>query len=159
MTHDETKKEAEGKFDRKKVDDLLKEGFRKLARITPMAPDVPLSEIITSLPPEDDARLRYSFIEFILDKIDKAIDRKDESGACLFQIDDPEIQGSVTPVKSTWDGYSLLTILELKPDRETTYYVCISNGDGGVLLHRSELSRDIEGLMAVEETEEGWSDL
>ena len=38
MTHDETKKEAEGKFDRKKVDDLLKEGFRKLARITPMAP-------------------------------------------------------------------------------------------------------------------------
>ena len=88
-----------------------------------------------------------------------AIDRKDESGACLFQIDDPEIQGSVTPVKSTWDGYSLLTILELKPDREITYYVCISNGDGGVLLHRSELSRDIEGLMAVEETEEGWSDL
>ena len=50
----------------------------------------------------------------------------------------------------------MLSILELKPDDETTYYVCISNGDGGVLLSRSA-SRSIELLM--EDTDEEWSTL
>jgi len=141
----------------KSVDDLLAKGFGKLARITPMAADTPMSEMTASLKPEDDARMRFPFVDFVLSEIDDAIERDDERGAYDFPIDDPETPGSVTPVKSTWDGYGLLTILELKPNRETSYYVCISNGDGGVLSHRSELSLNIEDLM--EETEDGWSDL
>ena len=86
----------------------------------------------------------------------EGVESEDARQAFDFPINDPDTPGTVTPVKSTWDGYSLLSILELKPDDETTYYVCISNGDGGVLLSRSQLSRSIELLM--EDTDEEWSD-
>lgn len=156
MTEEQPKKESEERSDAKRIKDHLAKGFAKLARITPMATDSSSSELITTLPPEQDARFRYPFIDFILNEIDEGIKNEAERQAFDFPIDNPETPGTVTPLKSTWDGFSLSTILELKPDNENTYYVCISNGDGGVLLSRSMLFSEIEYLM--EDTDEEWSD-
>ena len=71
-----------------------------------------------------------------------------------FPINDPDTPGTVTPVKSTWDGYSLLSILELNQmmKRHTMF---VFRMVVVVLLSRSELSRSIELLM--EDTDEEWS--
>ena len=122
MTDDRQKKETEEKSDSEKVDDALAKGFAKLAKITPMAPDLPPSEFITTLPPEQDARFRYPFIDFILNEIDEGVESEDARQAFDFPINDPDTPGTRP---SNQLGDSLLNS-RVKPDDETTYYVCIS---------------------------------
>lgn len=100
----------------------------------------------------------HPYTKYILDEIDWVIEEQRDYGAFDFPIDFPEHDGDVTPICSTFDDrYGLVFILKITPENEESVYVSVTQGDGGVMISRSQLSGDEKTLMF--DSNERWSEL
>ncbi len=98
------------------------------------------------------------YTQAIIDEIDWSIREHRNYGAYDFPVDEPDEEGVVTPIYSTYDEErGAVFILEIKPSNGNSSFVVLTQSDGGMTIHRTQLKNDSDTLMF--ETDEGWSRL
>ena len=79
----------------------------------------------------------------------------------VFDLELPNNQTNksyVKPVLTTFDEkYGSIFIMEIKIENDDKYYLQIIFGDGGVLISKSEITKNIESLKF--NSSEGWSEI
>ena len=96
------------------------------------------------------------YTQAITDEIDWSIREQRNYGAFDFPVDEPDEEGAVTPIYSTYDEErGAVYILEIKPSKGNASFVALTQSDGGMTVFRSHIESNSEALMF--ETEEGWS--
>ena len=97
-----------------------------------------------------------NFSKCVIKEIDSFI--ADEKGFDVFDlpVDGCEVEGSVTPIFTTFLRPNGIFLLKIKPKVGRNTYINLFTGDGGIFVKRSDETEDSKTLMF--ETEEGWTE-